>query len=106
MFDGQELGAPGLLETGFSYMLPWVLGLTDQMPVKGSVTLHLPGLGEDTLLAFVVNGAPDANTDLAIAQETLTTCGFRKSERDGIWRLEGFFLDGVWRYTGKYNEAL
>ena len=34
---GRELKSPALLETGVSYMVPWFLGLTDEIAVQGSV---------------------------------------------------------------------
>jgi len=80
---GKELKAPGLLATGMLYMLPWVLGLTNEMAVLGSVRVKLPGMAEPGV--FVVNGAPDASTDLEIAEEALDACGFKR--KDGIWRL-------------------
>eukprot|EP00931_Biecheleriopsis_adriatica_P100469 TRINITY_DN75786_c0_g1_i1.p1 TRINITY_DN75786_c0_g1~~TRINITY_DN75786_c0_g1_i1.p1 ORF type:complete len:183 (-),score=38.74 TRINITY_DN75786_c0_g1_i1:137-622(-) len=85
-FDGKELGAPGIAETMFSYMIPWMLGLTDQMAVKGSLLVQLPGIPEK--MCFVVNGAPDANQDQTINEECLIACGFQKDPSTGVFVLK------------------
>merc|ERR1712107_685483 len=56
---GKELLAPSMPQTMFSYMMPWMMGMTDEMPVKGSTIVQFPGV--TGRMCFVVNGAPDAN---------------------------------------------
>lgn len=82
---GDVLGNPSVIATAIVYMLPWVFGFTDTLPVQGSVKIMLPGLKEAAV--FVVNGAPDAAVDLAIAQEALLACGFKQKKGNDVWVL-------------------
>lgn len=82
---GDVLGNPSVITTAIVYMLPWVFGFTDTLPVQGSVKIMLPGLKEAAV--FVVNGAPYAAVDLAIAQEALLACGFKQKKGNDVWVL-------------------
>lgn len=81
---GDTLGNPSVIATTFVYMLPWVFGFTN-LPLQGSVKIMLPGLKEAAV--FVVNGAPNAAVDLAIAQEVLLACGFKQKKGSDVWVL-------------------
>ena len=83
--SGVELKNPGLAETMFLYMVPWMVGATNHMPVMGSLPVKFPGMVEPA--CFVVNGAPAADVDLCINEEVLTACGLAP-DAFGVWVLK------------------
>ena len=85
---GRELRNPGKLAYGLLYMLPWVLGTTDHVPLMGATAIVLPDVDES--YAFVVYGAQTASLDLDIAEAALTACGFKRNWA-GKWTLKAWY---------------
>ena len=82
--NGEELADPGMGAVMCKYMTPWMFGFTDSMAVMGSARIMMAGLKEPA--CFVVNGSPAAHDDLAILEESLIACGFKKG-KEGVWKL-------------------
>uniref|UniRef100_A0A7S4SDJ9 Uncharacterized protein n=1 Tax=Alexandrium monilatum TaxID=311494 RepID=A0A7S4SDJ9_9DINO len=81
MWDGKPLVNSNICVIVCCHFCPWVCGCTKQMALQGPVPISLPGHPD---LCFVVNGAYPASEDLAIAEETLTSCGFAK-DASNVW---------------------
>ena len=72
---GKKLLSPDGCTTMCCHFCPWACGCTSHMTIQGVVPMELTGTAASCL---VVAGAPMGSTDLQIAEELLTECGFTK----------------------------